>query len=437
VRAWAVLALAVALAGCGGGENRSPPATPTPRATATAAPAKPPSALAALGVDPASAKGTVTYCAGEFAGADSEGSAVEQFNTEHETQGLRARFRKLPFMGGPQHQRLFGRRVFERCDVMLLDSAWMGEAVAADLALDLTPYVEARRREFVGSAVDAVAYRDRFWGVPRQVDVGLLYYRTDQVDAPPRTWQEVYDTAQRRDGIVYQGAPYESLTLNFLELAYASGGRVLSDDGRRSAIDSPENLRALELMAGGVKDGAAPAAVTRMQEDPAREAFSQGNATFMRNWPYALALMQQRSEVKDKFKAVELPAFEGGGQASVLVGHDVVVAKRSKNRDAALVFADFLTSPGIEAQMVSRTGAASPLAATYEDPSNTTPGIEVVRRALEQARPRPVTPAWSGISAAIYENVQRALTGNVTARRALQAADRDIDRALAGTATHR
>ena len=106
--------------------------------------------------------------------------------------------------------------------------------------------------------------------------------------------------------------------------------------------------------------------------------------------------MQQRSEVKDRFKAVEIPAFEGGEQASVLVGHDVVVAKKAKNRDAALAFADFLTSPDIEAQLVSATGAASPLVATYEDPSISTPGIEVVRRALEQARPRPVTPALGG-----------------------------------------
>jgi multiple sugar transport system substrate-binding protein len=150
----------------------------------------------------------------------------------------------------------------------------------------------------------------------------------------------------------------------------------------------------------------------------------------MRNWPYAIVLMQQRSEVKDKFRAVELPAFEGAGRASVLVGHDVVVAKKAKNRDAALVLADFLTSPDIEAQLVTRTGAASPLTATYEDPSISTPGIEVVRRALEQAKPRPVTPAWADISAAIYDNVHSALTGKRTARQALRAADSDIDRAL-------
>jgi multiple sugar transport system substrate-binding protein len=227
-------------------------------------------------------------------------------------------------------------------------------------------------------------------------------------------------------------APYEGLTLNFLELAYASGGRVLSEDGRRSAVDSPENLRALELMVGGIEDGAASTDVTRTDEERARRAFSAGDATFMRNWPYALPLMRQRAEIEDKFRAGELPAFEGGGRASVLAGHDVVVAKSSKNRDAALVFADFLTSADAEAQLVRSTGVASPLEATYEDPSITTPGMELVRRSLGQARPRPVTPDWAEVSAAIYENLHSALTGRRTARQALKAADRQIDRALAG-----
>lgn len=426
-----MLVPALWLAGCGGGDDRPATPAPAPRATATPPPAEPASALAAMGIDAESARGTVTYCASEFAGADSEGSAVHRFNAEHRAQGLTVRFRELPVPASAQHRHLFGRRA-DRCDVMLVDTAWMGEAAGAGVALDLTPYIEARRAEFIGATIDAVAYEGRFWGVPRHADAGLLYYRSDLLDTPPRTWQEVYDTAQRRDGIVYQGAAYESLTLNFLELAYASGGRVLSDDGRRSAVDSPENVRALELMVGGIEDEAASPAVTRMDEERARRAFSAGDATFMRNWPYALTLMQQRAEIKDKFRAVELPAFEGGGRASVLVGHDVVVAKSSKNREAALVFADSLTSADAEAQLVRSTGVASPLEATYEDPSITTPGIEVVRRSLGQARPRPVTPAWPEISAAIYENVHSALTGGRTARQALKAADRRIDRALAG-----
>jgi multiple sugar transport system substrate-binding protein len=51
--------------------------------------------------------------------------------------------------------------------------------------------------------------------------------------------------------------------------------------------------------------------------------------------------------------------------------------------------------------------------------------------AARSSSPRRVTPAWPGISEAIYRNVNAALSGRVGARAALQAADRDIDRALA------
>jgi hypothetical protein len=56
---------------------------------------------------------------------------------------VKARFRKLPFMATPQHRRLFTHYAAS-CDVLLLDSAWVGEAVAVGLALDLTPYIQAR-----------------------------------------------------------------------------------------------------------------------------------------------------------------------------------------------------------------------------------------------------------------------------------------------------
>ena len=94
----------------------------------------------------------------------------------------------------------------------------------------------------------------------------------------------------QNDGIVYQGAPYEGLTCDFLELAYAAGGEVLSEDGKTSVIDSPENVAALQFMVDGVKNGIAANGVTTYMEEESRRYFESGKATFMRNWPYAYAL---------------------------------------------------------------------------------------------------------------------------------------------------
>ena len=51
---------------------------------------------------------------------------------------------------------------------------------------------------------------------------------------------------------------------------------MLSDDGKKSAINSPQNLKALQFMVDGVKNGDAPRAVTTYMEEESRRAFESG-----------------------------------------------------------------------------------------------------------------------------------------------------------------
>ena len=152
--------------------------------------------------------------------------------------------------------------------------------------------------------------------------------------------------AAKNDGIAYQGASYEGLTVNFLELAFAAGGKILSDDGTKPEIDSPQNVKALKFMVDGIKSGAAPKAVTTYMEEPARRTFESGKATFMRNWPYCYALAQEAPKTKGKFAVVPYPAFEGGGKAGILGGANLVISTYSKNPGGALKFIDYMTHDG-------------------------------------------------------------------------------------------
>ena len=151
--------------------------------------------------------------------------------------------------------------------------------------------------------------------MPLGTDAGLLYYRSDRIAAVPDTWQGVYESARLNGGIVYQGQAYEGLTCDFLEIAFAAGGSVLSADGRRSAIDSPENLQALQFMVDGIRTGAAPSVVTVFDEYATVSAFLAGGPAYMRNWPYAYGFGQQTS-LAGKFGVAPLPRFAGGGRAA-------------------------------------------------------------------------------------------------------------------------
>ena len=113
-------------------------------------------------------------------------------------------------------------------------------------------------------------------------------------------------------GMVYQGARYEGLITTFVEYLGAYGGRIL--DGRRVVVNSEPALRALTEMRDQIyRDGVVPRAVLTWQEEQTRFAFQNGQAAFMRNWPYAYPLMQDTAEsrVAGKFSVAPMPAGPG------------------------------------------------------------------------------------------------------------------------------
>jgi multiple sugar transport system substrate-binding protein len=387
-------------------------------------------------IDPASmdgAKGDVTYCTGKDTSGDLK-EGVAEFNKAN--PGLNAKLLEFPESADEQRNQFIQRQRAKSadCDAFESDVVWTAEFASQKWLYDMTTYVESRKDEFVPSTLESVTYKGTIWGVPRVSDAALLYYRTDVTSSPPATWQEVYQKAKAGKGIVYQGASYEGLTCDFLELAFAAGGKVLSDDGKKSVIDSPENLKALEFMVNGIKDGAAPKAVTTYMEEEARRTFEAGRADFERQWPYGYALGNMKgSKVKGKFAVAPLPQFEGAGKASILGGHNSVISVYSKNPGGALKLVDYLTSEKRMTANAVKYSKTPTLKASYEDPAvkKSLPFIDQLRQAVEQAKSRPVSPVYTQVSQAIYKNVNNALSGSTDPKSALAKAQKDMDKALA------
>jgi multiple sugar transport system substrate-binding protein len=377
------------------------------------------------------AEGEVTYCTGKDTPGDKT-ALMKKFNAEN--TGVTVKMIEFSTSADEQRASFVQRQEAKsgECDVFYSDVIWTAEFASQKWLYDMTPYVKSRSDEFIPSTLATITYQDKQWGVPHKTNAGFLYYRTDQVDKVPETWQEVYDIAAKNDGIAYQGASYEGLTVDFLELAFAAGGKVLSDDGKKAEIDSPENLKALKFMVDGIKSGAAPKAVTTYMEEPARRTFEAGKATFMRNWPYCYALAQKAPKTKGKFAVAPFPAFEGGGKAGILGGANLVISTFTKNPGGALKFIDYMTHPERQSEDIVKFSDASPLNAVYEDPAvkKAQPFSDELKTAVEQAKTRPVSPVYSQVSAAIYKNVNKALSGNVSPEEALKTAQTDMDRAL-------
>jgi multiple sugar transport system substrate-binding protein len=424
--ACATVAIAL-LAGCGGDDSGGSASSGGKQAGAT-------KDAKAIDVDAMKgAKGEVVYCTGK----DTTGETKEwskRFNAKYKSQGLSAKVVEFPASADEQRNQFVQRQEAKSgdCDVFRSDVIWTAEFASQGWLYDLTPYVESIKDRFIAAPLETATYEGKIWGSPQYTNAAFIYYRTDKVDAVPATWQEVYKLAASEGGIVFQGAAYEGLTCDWLELAFSAGGSVLSEDGKKATIDSPENVAATKLMADAVQSGAAPKGVVNYMEPESLTAWQTGKYAFMRNWPYAYALSEDTDKLKGKFKVSPLPKYEGAGSVGVLGGANSVISTFSKNPGGALTLVDFLSSQEWQTTLTAKYSVPSPLKATYDQPEvqKALPFYAEMRKGIEQARARPVSPVYPQISQAIYKNVNRAISGQTSPEDAMKQAQSDIEKAL-------
>jgi multiple sugar transport system substrate-binding protein len=424
-------AVAVLLAaGCGSGSSGGAGGgASAPQQGATAGAKKAPTLAASKG-----ASGTITMCAGkDTSGALTE--AIKRFNAQQGPQGVKVKLLELA-ADATQVRNQFIQRVQAKssdCDVLQSDIIWIAEFAQQKWLLDMSDYVTPRKSEFIPSTLSSFDYDGKLWGVPQVTGAGLLYRRTDQAPDVPATWQDMYAQAAKHDGFAYQGAPYEGLTCNFVELSSAVGGSILSPDGKKATFDSPQNLKALQFMVDGIKSGAAVKASATYMEDPTRLAFEAGKATFMRNWSYAYALGKKAPKVKDHLAVSPLPPFAGGKRGGVLGGNGPVISAFTDNPKASVLWVDYWTSTETLKRDAAKYSLPPTMPQLYDDPAvkQTLPYAAQLRSAVQAATSRPVSPVYSQISEAVYTNVNKALGGELSPQDALSNGQKQIEKALA------
>jgi multiple sugar transport system substrate-binding protein len=327
-------------------------------------------------------------------------------------------------------------------DVLQLDVIWIAEFAAAGWILPLDR-LEPGIDDFLPASVATARWRGTLYAIPWFVDVGMLYWRTDLLDRAPRSLVELREEALRlrearsvRFGLVWQGARYEGLVTVFLEHLAAFGGGILDTRGR-VIVDDPAAIRALMFMANAVNvDRLVPSSALTSQEEQVRFAFQNGDAAFMRNWPYAWPLLQDESgsRVARRFAVAPFPAGDGGQPAAALGGAQLAINARSAHPTLASELVAFLTAPDQMIERARLTAQLPPRRSLYDNAqlASALPiPLEQVRPILEAAVPRPATPVYSELSEILQVWIHRALTGQQPPAAALQEAAREMRALLA------
>jgi len=371
---------------------------------------------------------------------------------ERRNPGVRVRSEALTWTSDEQHQfyviNLDGAT--PTFDVLLLDLIWVPEFAQAGWLLDLSPWVtrDELAPHFPAAAAASV-WNDRVWGLPWNMNVGVLYHRADLLRkyglAPPRTWEELVEQAQRirageRDprleGVVWQGKQYEGLVVNVLEHFWANSTALLDEHDR--VLPEPDRAAAaLAFMRGLIERGVSPAMVTAGDEEGTRRVFGDGRAIFLRSWPYAMDLFEAAdSPVRGRVGIARLPGHAGGAAGvGATGGFHLAVNRRTRHAEAAVALVRFLAGAEGQRAIAEAAVALYPTRVDlYRDPAaiRAHPHMPRFHALALGGRPRPVTPYYLMLSTTVQPEFSAAVVGVKTPEQALDYAKRRLEYMLSG-----
>ena len=321
----------------------------------------------------------------------------------------------------------------EGIDIILGDVIWTAELAESGWISDLSDrFPESEQQAFLPGSVEAIIYNGKPYGMPWYTDTGLLYYRKDLLqksgyDGPPKTWDELKQMTRKvraesdiKFGFVFQGARYEGGVCDACEFIWGHGGNVLDpEDPTKVVIDSPQAIAGLETERSMITDGIAPKSVTVYEESETDGVFLSGDAIFLREWPYAYALVGTSDYPNlepEQVGVSELPSADGKPGNGTVGDQPLYISTSSKYPDEAWKFIEFVTASEQQKFRALEGSYLPTISDLYDDPEiqDSVPVVALAKEALQHTRPRPVSPYYSDMSLEMQDQFHASLRGDTT-----------------------
>lgn len=325
-------------------------------------------------------------------------------------------------------------------DLVNLDVTWVSKFAAAGWLQPLDEHFsKAELAEHLQADIEGGRYQGKLYRVPWRTDAGMLYYRKDLLAqagiSPPETFADLMKaskTLQEKDlarwGYVWQGRQYEGVVAMFVEVLEGFGGFWVNPDTQEVGLDKPEAISALKFLVETIREGVSPGGVTTYQEDEARRLFQSGGTVFMRNWPYAWALLNaEDAPTRNKVGIQAMVHTSGEESGACLGGWGWGISSTTPHFKEALQVVKYFTSPEVERQLILNTGYLPSRPALYQDPEllSRYEFFPLVLEVLQNAVLRPQIAQYAQASDILQRYLSAALTGRSNPENALRSAARE------------
>ena len=321
-------------------------------------------------------------------------------------------------------------------DIVALDNPEFALFSSRGAMLDITDRIAASKvikaQNFFKGPLNSVTWNGRYYGIPKYTDTIAVFYNKDLfakagITEPPKTWAEFTDDAEKLTdpannvyGATFSARAGEDGTFQFLPLIQASGGSY-------KKVNTEGAIKTLELWKKMIDNGWASKEVLNLGQWESTGTFNSGNAAMAVSGNWEIDRMVK--DAKFDWGVALLPTVtEGGERASALGGFDWGILSSTKHPDEAFRLLEYFDSQAY--RLFPEFGFIPPRNDITLSPTGVEKkdaAIKVFLDQLQYAQPRGPHPDWPKISKAIYTAMQAALTGQMSAKDALDQAQATIE----------
>jgi multiple sugar transport system substrate-binding protein len=318
-------------------------------------------------------------------------------------------------------------------DVSQIGTTWMGEF--ATQALDPTPAVIDKSAFFEG-AQKTTEVGGTSYGVPWYVETRLVYYRKDLAAKAgfttlPTDWAGLKSMAKAMQtkagakfGIDLQAGGQGSWQ-TILPFAWSNGAEVATADQKKYTFDTPQTAEAAKYYQSYFTE---KIAAKEPVKDSRAPNFVNGSVPMFISGPWEMGGIDKLGGpgFKDKYGVMEMPKQKTA--TSFVGGSDLVVFKKSKNRDSAWKFVRWLSDPKTQVKFFALSTDLPSVKSAWTDPSLTADAkLAVFGKQLEDAKAPPATVTWEEAAAEFDKSMEQVCKQGLDPATALKSVQSKAD----------
>lgn len=279
----------------------------------------------------------------------------------------------------------------------------------------------------------------RPYGIPFGAETGVLAYRTDLFEKHKLSAPKTYDDLLRAcrlmkdkegiGGLTSRGQTGHQVSAAWLLHLSPNGGEVF-DSNWRAAFNNAQGVKAAEILKEIVDTG--PAGIASYGFGEMQNAFLQGQAAMYLDSIAIFGPAQDPAKSKVVGKVAYALHPMGTRHSAQSGGFAMAIPKNAKNKDAAFLFMQWMTSKQSDLKIALMGGNVNRLGTLDQaDMAKKYPiEISALRDSLKICNPdwRPLIPEWDHISQQILgQALPAVIGGSKSAKAALDAVVKDAE----------